>query len=117
MSLKSISADNCVFVNYDTDVIISLYVDDLLLFTRKLSAIDDVKQLLKRHFKMKNLDEPDMILSIQIKWERDWISINQSVYIKVFLKEYDLENCKVIIILIDDYKTLTLSTDSESWTN
>ena len=39
------------------------------------------------------------------------------MYIKVFLKEYDLENCKVIIIFIDDYETLTLSTNSESQTN
>ena len=62
---------------------------------------------------MKNLDKSDMILSIQIKWKRDWISINQSVYIKVFLKEYDLKNCKAIVIFIDSYKTLTSSTDSE----
>ena len=76
IDFKSISADNCVFVNYDTDVIISLYINNLLLFTRKLSVIDNVKQLLKKHFKMKDLDKSDIILSIQIKWERDWISIN-----------------------------------------
>ena len=62
---------------------------------------------------MKNLDKFDMILNIQIKWERDWISINQLAYIKVFLKEYNLKNCKAIVIFINDYKTLTLSTDSE----
>ena len=112
MSFKSISTDNCVFINYNTDVIISLYIDNLLLFARRLSAIDDVKWLLKRHFKIKNLDKPDTILSIQIKWERDWISINQSVYIKVFLKEYNLKNCKAIITLINDYETFTLSTNS-----
>ena len=67
MNFESISTDNYVFINYNTDVIISLYINNLLLFTRKLSAIDDVKQLLKRHFKMKNLDKSDMILSIQIK--------------------------------------------------
>ena len=117
MSFEPISTNNCVFVNYDTDVMIFLYVDNLLLFVRKLSTIDNVKQLLKRHFKMKDLDESDMILSIQIKWERDWISINQLVYIKAFLKEYDLENCKAVVTLIDDYETLTLFTDSESWTN
>ena len=93
---------------------IFLYIDDLFLFIRKLSAIDNIKWLLKRHFKIKNLDESDMILSIQIKWERDWISINQLVYIKVFLKEYDLKNYKAVVIFINDYKTLTSSTDSES---
>ena len=117
MSFKSISTDNCVFVNYDTGVMISLYINNLLLFARKLSAIDNTKWLLKRHFKMKDLDEPDMILGIQIKQERDWISINQSVYIKAFLKEYDLKNCKAVVTFIDDYETLTSSTDSESQTN
>ena len=43
MSFKSISTDNCVFINYNTDVMISLYINDLLLFTRKLSAIDNIK--------------------------------------------------------------------------
>ena len=43
---------------------IFLYINNLLLFTRKLSAIDDVKQLLKRYFKIKNLDKSDIILSI-----------------------------------------------------
>ena len=64
INFKSISADNCIFVNYNTNIIIFLYVDNLLLFTRKLSAIDDVKQLLKKHFKMKDLDKSDIILSI-----------------------------------------------------
>ena len=113
IDFESISADNCVFINYNTSVIIFLYIDDLLLFARKLSAIDNVKWLLKRHFKIKNLDKFNMILSIQIKWERDWISINQSAYIKVFLKEYSLKNCKAVIIFINDYKTLTLFTNSE----
>ena len=67
ISFELISADNCVFINYNTDVIISLYIDNLLLFTRKLSTIDNIKQLLKRHFKMKNLDKSNIILSIQIK--------------------------------------------------
>ena len=71
MSFKLISTDNCVFVNYDTDVMISLYINNLLLFARKLSAIDNIKQLLKRHFKIKNLDESNIILNIQIKQERD----------------------------------------------
>ena len=43
MSFELISADNYIFVNYNTDVIISLYIDNLFLFTRKLSAIDNVK--------------------------------------------------------------------------
>ena len=43
MSFKLISADNYVFVNFDTNVMISLYVNNLLLFTRKLSVIDDIK--------------------------------------------------------------------------
>ena len=46
---------------------IFLYINNLLLFTRKLSTIDDIKQLLKRHFKMKNLDNSNIILSIEIK--------------------------------------------------
>ena len=76
MSFRSISTDNCVFVNFDTAVIILLYVNDLLLFTKRMSAIDNIKQQLKKHFKMKDLGESDTILSIQIKWGKVWISIN-----------------------------------------
>ena len=117
MSFRPISADNCVFANFDTAVIISLYVDDLLLFTKRMSAIEDVKQQLKKHFKMKDLGEPDTILGIQIKRGKGWISINQPVYIKTFLTEYGLENCKAVTTPIDGYEALTPSNNSDPRTN
>ena len=76
MSFEPISTNNCVFINFDIRVIISLYVDNLLLFTKKVKAIENVKWQLKNHFRMKDLDESDIILSIQIKWEKGCISID-----------------------------------------
>ena len=45
-------------------ILISLYVNNLLLFVKNLSIIDNVKQLLKKHFKIKNLDKFNIILDI-----------------------------------------------------
>ena len=44
IDFESISTDNCIFINYNTDVIISLYINNLFLFIRKLSVINNVKQ-------------------------------------------------------------------------
>ena len=117
MGFGPISADNCVFINFDIRVIISLYVDDLLLFVKKVKAIENVKWQLKNHFRMKDLDELNIILSIQIKWEKGCISIDQGVYIRAFLKEYSLDNSKAVTTPINDYEALTPATDSDLWMN
>ena len=62
--------DNSVFLNWISEVIIALYVDNLLIFVKKLRAVLNIKKKLKNIYKMKNLRETDVCLSIQIQWNQ-----------------------------------------------
>lgn len=43
VGFRPILSNNCVFINHETGVIISVYTDDLLIFSAKKSHLNDVK--------------------------------------------------------------------------
>jgi len=47
--------------------VIAIYVDDFLLFLSNISYIRTVKEDLKRHFKMKDLEKASWILQMKIE--------------------------------------------------
>jgi len=47
-------------------VIISLYVDDMLIFGTNVSVVHEAKRLLSSLFEMKDLGEADVILGIKL---------------------------------------------------
>jgi hypothetical protein len=61
-------------------IIIGIFVDDLLILCESMSGIREVKQSLSREFKMKDLGEVGYILGMRIKRnrERGVLSIDQS---------------------------------------
>lgn len=65
----TISGDDCVFVNHTAGVIIGLYVDDLLLFSKDESSMREMKKLLNRKYQMKDLRPAQYVLGIQIRRE------------------------------------------------
>lgn len=64
ISFIPILSDNCVFFNLETDIFISVYIDNLLIFSNQISCIDKVKIQLNKEYKMKDLGEVDHILRI-----------------------------------------------------
>ena len=70
------------------DMILILYVNDLLLLGEDLSKIEDIKRQLSKLYQMKDLRPASSYLGIQIT--RDWntcaIWIDQQVYIENALK-------------------------------
>ena len=51
-------------------IFLVLYVDDILLVTNDTDLLVETKQLLFRHFDMKNLGEASYVLGIQILCDR-----------------------------------------------
>jgi protein associated with RNAse G/E len=50
----------------DFDVIIYLYIDDMLIFSTNMIGIVEIKRYLTSIFKMKDLSEVDTILCIKV---------------------------------------------------
>ena len=119
IGFEPISADNCVFINLQAGVIISVYVDDLLIFAAKISRINAVKAQLKREYKMKDLGEVDHILGMRVRRNRKSrnLTLDQSVYINNFISKYGMENAHPVSTPIDGYAALTAATPTEPRTD
>lgn len=67
--LKSIGfeqtySDPCVYINKETDIIIAMWVDDLIIFGKDMVRINDLKVQLNEEYEMKDLGEFSYFLGI-----------------------------------------------------
>lgn len=122
--LKSIGfhpivSDSCVFRNPQTSVMIALYVDDLLIFSKKKESITEVKKLLRKEFSMKDLGPVDYILGMRVIRDREQrtLTLDQSLYINKFFSEYGMENSHPLATPVDGYDALTEACPSDERTD
>jgi hypothetical protein len=66
------------------EVILCLYVDDILIFGTSLDVINEVKTFLYQSFDMKDLGKADIILNIKLIKGENGITLTQSHYVKRF---------------------------------
>ena len=80
------NSDHCVYVKRTGDqfVILTLYVDDILLIRNSVKMVNSVKNLLVKKFKMKDLRPANFILGMQIRrdCEKRKLWLRQKKYIK-----------------------------------
>ena len=76
------------------DMILILYVDDLLLLGEDLSKIKDIKHQLGKLYQMKDLGPTSSYLGIQITRDQNTqaIWIDQQMYIENTLKRFELQD-------------------------
>ena len=81
---KSNECDKCIYSKLwnNLHVIISLYVDDMLIFGSNMHVINEMKNMLKSHFDMKDLGEANFILGMKITKACDGIYLDQSHYVE-----------------------------------
>ena len=94
------NSDHCVYVKRTDDqfVILTLYVDDMLLIGNSVKMVNSVKSLLAKKFEMKDLGPANFILGMQIRRDREkqklWL--RQEKYIKEILKKFNMIDCKPV---------------------
>lgn len=93
IGFKKSPVNPCVYTYLD--IIIIIYVDDLLIGSTDIQKLNGVKTTLQRKFKMYDLGEIKDILNIQIDrvGETGEIKLTQKRYIKDLLQKFDMENC------------------------
>nr|GEZ50738.1 zinc finger, CCHC-type [Tanacetum cinerariifolium]GEZ50753.1 zinc finger, CCHC-type [Tanacetum cinerariifolium] len=106
-------SDKCVYSKFDDsgkDVIICLYVDDMLIFGTAQNQVDKTKKFLSSRFSMNDMREADVILGIKIKRENKGIVITQSHYIEKILKKFNREDCSSVSTPMDPVENLKPNT-------
>ena len=73
-----------------------LYVDDLLLFGSDLKLLEQVKGMLSKKFKMKDLGEVSYYLGMQVSRNDKGIFVSQQRYIEVMLEKYGLSDANPV---------------------
>ena len=81
-----IDEDHCVYVKRSDDkfVILSLYVNDILLARNDKEYLLSIKDWLSSNFEIKNLGEITYILGVKIKRDRSkkLLALSQELYIR-----------------------------------
>ena len=100
---KSNECDKCIYSKSwnNLHVIISLYVDDMLILDTNMHVINETKNMLKSHFDMKDLGEANFILGIKITKTCDGIFLDQSHYVEKILRKYNFHDHKSIATPFD----------------
>ena len=81
----------------DNDIlIVSLYVDDLIITDNNENMILTFKSDMMRRYEMNDIDLLHYFLGIKIKSREDGIFICQKKYVKSILKKFKMENCNVV---------------------
>ena len=75
-------------------LLMSLYVDDLLIVSRCSNLQNQVKTTLTHHFKMSDMGRAEMILGIEVTHPRDGaMALTQSCFIRETLTEFGMLDC------------------------
>lgn len=90
--------DKCVYYksNGDDHIILSLYVDDILIFGSSLKEVIKVKEYLSRNFDMKDLGVVDMILGMKVSKTPNGISLSLTHCIERMLKKFGFFECRPV---------------------
>lgn len=88
---SSVEVDKCVYTKVINDdyVIITLYVDDLLIFGTSLDVVNSNKYFLSSMFDMKDLGEVNMILGVKVIRRGDGIMLSQEHYTEKLLRKFE----------------------------
>ncbi len=100
MGLTRLESDHCVFMGLAEgprkEVLVLVYVDDLLITGRNSSAISLVKSGLQSSFNLKDMGSVKFFLGVRISRDRpnQTITLYQDTYIQKVLERFSLSECR-----------------------
>ncbi|KAL0396345.1 UNVERIFIED_CONTAM: Retrovirus-related Pol polyprotein from transposon TNT 1-94 [Sesamum calycinum] len=95
-----IEEDHCVYVKRSVKnfLILSLYVDDILLVGNNMEMIVATQKWLSSTFEMKDMGEAEYILGVKIHRDRSkkLLSLSQETYIKRIIERFRMHNANPV---------------------
>ena len=101
----SLLADPCVYICKTEDhlEIITVWVDDLLLFANTSDIMDNLKTEIQTLYEVSDLGSPQKIVGIEIDCNctEGQLKISQTQYIENLLAKYNMTDCKPVATPMD----------------
>jgi hypothetical protein len=115
-SLVALSGDQSIWVDEGRNLILALYVDDIVLFARDVQEIRRIKAFLTNSFHMKDLGPISTVLGMRVRRDRPQrtVRIDQTHYIKDILKEFQHDDCRTVSTPADGYEHLQAGTPQDT---
>ena len=85
----------CLF--YQQDLLLVVYVDDILITGKNENVISKTKQLLQQKFVMKHLGHPSVFLGMTIKETPNGVQISLSDFISKLEKDYEIKKERTLV--------------------
>ncbi len=100
--------DQSIWIDRGRNLILALYVDDIVLLAREAQEIRRIKAFLTDRFRMKDLGPIHTVLGMRVQRNRAQrtLRIDQTHYIQDILKEFQLEDCRTVSTPADGYEHL-----------
>lgn len=95
LGFKPLDSDICLFKHYPLDILVVLYVDDLLIAATTTALIDGIRDGLKREFDIKELGKVKRFPGFDILGDRTTkkIFISQETYTRALLAKRRIQDC------------------------
>lgn len=96
---KHTESDHSLFVNKQTSLIVSVYVDDIQIFgPSKSPHVFTLKKALNKQYEMTDLGPVTQYLGMEINRDRanKTVRITQTAYLKKVLARFDMSTCKAV---------------------
>lgn len=86
-------SNDCIYV-YDNEVIIAIYVDDIILFTKNINKLERVKSMLISKYEIRDLKIVSYLLGLRVDYNEQTMKLSQKLYIEKLLTEYNVDESK-----------------------
>lgn len=112
------SHDGCVYFKLTEDnmVYLLLYVDDMLVACKEKRHLEQVKEMLKAEFEMKDLGSAKRILGMEIERDRSKrvLRLSQNSYISKVLSRFEMNNVKTVSTSLGQHFRLSITQAPET---
>jgi hypothetical protein len=103
LGFRALILDPCTYILYEGDnfIIVTIWVDDLLLFATTEELIEWTKAGLEAEWEFTNLGEPVKIVGIEITLNDCSVMISQCQYLKSILQKEHMDKANTVGMLLD----------------
>jgi len=95
-----IQSEQCIFKRSDSDIILSIYVDDGLLIGSNTHLMDMFLKQLNEEFKIKINRDSKSYVGLELNKSKNTLHLNQTAYIKKLLQQSGMEFSKSVKVPI-----------------
>lgn len=106
--LNKSKMDPCIYYTGNKSMIVAIYVDDFLIFYQNESCLAQLKSYLSSTFNMKDIGLAKGCIGMNIHQGKDFIELDQCMYIQEILKRFGMEDSKPVGTPSDTSVKLTI---------